>query len=266
MDQVLNHSKRVTNFTHSLAQFLFFLFLFLLVGSAPLFAQSGLTQMSPGLAGERDARGRNPELFVTRVVREDRVSLLVDAHVPHHDYQQYPIKFEFYINRHFFTSQIRSQELPGPVGVDIGPDLATPPFNYAVIAYVLHPTRSTHSMVTGAVFTNELSALFSCESDVGIALFGDDAVKTYSATEVSINQTGNNQIGLDFEARATDESKITISGTLNLEESTLSGVLSVSSDGSERLVTVTGQGILDNNTLTSLDVASADTQFDLRCD
>jgi hypothetical protein len=220
--------------------------------SATVLAQS-VTQVSPGLAGEKDARGRNPELFVTRVHNDGYISLLVDAHVPHPDYQQYPIKFEYYINRKLFTSQIRSEELPGALGVDIGPDIASPPFNYAVVATLMHPHRATHSMVVGAVFSEELSVTLNCTVTSGGTL--------YTVESTNTAQSGNDQFAVNFLATSSDGSEIRVGGTVGIVDSSASGNLQVVEAGTTSLLGFSGSASKESNTLTgfSLETGSGVT-------
>ncbi len=229
------------------------LILLVLLFSSVLVSAQETTVMSPGLAGERDKNGRNPELFVTRVIGSDNVTLRVDAHVPNKEYQQYPIQFDFYVNRQFMTSQIRSQELPGPIGVTIGHDIATPPFNYAVVAKVLHPTRSTHSMVAGAAFNNELSSTINCTLEY--------LEESYSAA-VSFQQASDTQTGFSAEFTNSAAKNITVSGTVNLASGSASSDLSVLDAGETTTYATTGEAEVTDSTLKSLNLAAADLTLD----
>jgi hypothetical protein len=245
---------------NKLSHITIFLIAFALISISCL-AQDGTTLMSAGVAGERDADGRNPELFVTKVKNGNTVSLLVDAHVPHTGYQQYPMQFDFYINRQFFTSQIRSKELPGPIGIDIGPDIATIPFNFAVIVKGLHPTRSLHAMVTGAVYDNELGGTFSCSA----SLKDESETKIFEAPNVIINQTANNQFTLVVKAFSSEGEELQYSGTLTIDGENITGVLKVGKD-SVTLTNISGNASVSNGSLTSFDAKSSDETFSLACD
>lgn len=230
---------------------------FLLCITAVAFAQS-VTQISPGLAGEKDARGRNPELYVTRVHNEGSISLQVDAHVPHPDYQRYPIQFNFYVNRQLFTSQIRTEELPGAIGVDIGPDIATPPFNYAVIAKVLHPHRSTHSMVVGAVYSTELSVALACTITTPSA--------TYTIADSNTAQIGNDQFNVDILAEDSNGEEVSVVGTVSLSGTDATATLQLTENNATGTVATTGTISLDSNTLAGLNLSDSGGSLSIACE
>ena len=126
------------------------------------------TLSNEGIEGFVDAKHRGPVLTVgpsyfASGSNEARSAggayglLLVDASVPNTDYKEYPIRFEFYVNRQLVSTQLRSEALPGPIGLSIPTSMATVPFNYSVVATVLYPNRSFSTVINGAITTGELS-------------------------------------------------------------------------------------------------------------
>ena len=110
-----------------------------------------LTLTTEGVSGEADKGRRSPVLSASTSVTTGNVKILVDAYVPSSQYQKFPIKFEFFVNRKLVLTQIRSSELPGPVGIDIGTKVASPPFNYSIVATLLHPNRQYTTVLNAAV-------------------------------------------------------------------------------------------------------------------
>ncbi len=110
-----------------------------------------LTLTTEGISGEADKGRRSPVLSASTSVGTGNVKILVDAYVPSPQYQKFPIKFEIFVNRKLIVTQIRSTELPGPIGIDVGSNIATPPFNYSIVATLLHPNRQYTTVLNAAV-------------------------------------------------------------------------------------------------------------------
>jgi hypothetical protein len=231
--------------------------------SSVAFAQ-GVTLTSQGISGDRDKKKRDPVVSVTRVVTEDNVKLLVDAHVQSADFRKYPIRFEFYVNRKLVATQIRSVELPGPIGVIIGPDIAAPPFNYTVIARIMHPNRTFTTVINGAAYANELVATLDCTVTLGT----DDSAEMFVANDVGTIQEGNNSFTLAFEA--ADESKdekITVSTVVSTTDSTASASLSITRNDTLTVTNVTGELVKneDGVGIDSVELSSEDGNTSLDC-
>lgn len=77
--------------------------------------------------------------------------ILADSYVPNEDYAEYPIKFEFYINRQLVSTQLRSTAQPGPIALTLPAGEASPPFSYSVIATLLYPNRSFSTVINGTL-------------------------------------------------------------------------------------------------------------------
>lgn len=164
---------------------------------APVSAQTKITNTGEGVSGDIDKQRRSPTVTISTITGSGAVKILVDAYVADPEFKKYPIQFDFFINRRLFSSQIRSTELPGPIGVDVGSDVATLPFNYTVVAKVLHPNREFTSVLNGAVFASNLSRLLDCTLTTGIN--GDDT-EEYVENDIAAVQTGNNSFTFSFES------------------------------------------------------------------
>jgi hypothetical protein len=108
-------------------------------------------EAAEGVSGTVDKKRRSPIIFVDPKAEGRTVKILIDLFVPNEEYREYPVKVEFYVNRQLFATQIRSKELPGPLGVVLGPDVAVKPFNYSIVATLLHPNRQFVSVAQGAI-------------------------------------------------------------------------------------------------------------------
>lgn len=241
---------------------------FLVVGiitfAAGAWAQS-IVHTTEGVSGDRDKKRRNPVISVDRQIKNGNVQLLVDAHVPSEDYRKYPIRFEFYLNRRLHVTQIRSQELPGPVGIDIGPDVATLPFNYTVVARVLHPNRTFTTVLNGAAYNNELSGLLDC---IFTQVSGEkEQVLTLSPANAL--QTGNNSFALDLRADNTSNSggELTIRAELIANESNSTGTLIISQADIATTTPVTGviEQTESGGPITAIEVSDSDGLTTLVC-
>lgn len=105
-----------------------------------------------GIGGDVDRDDRGPRItYSVDVQANGATRILVNGEVPNEEYRKYPIQYDFFINNRLFSSQVTSVQLPGPIGIDVGPDKAPLPFNYTIKATVLHPNRSFTTMAFGAV-------------------------------------------------------------------------------------------------------------------
>ena len=241
-------------------------FVFGLAFSVGLVAAQNVTNTTEGISGDIDSKRRSPVLSVTVSRDSSAVKLLTDAHVPNPDYQKYPIKFDFFVNRKLFATQIRSTELPGAVGVDIGSDVALTPFNYSVVATVLHPNREFTTVLNGAVFGSNLIATLSC--NLSITDPATDETTEYSVEETQTKQPSADKLSLEFEAtNLLDEGdSATLSGDLILNSTTLSGTLSLDLNGAPASKTFSGEAVLENDALISFALDSDDQTASLSCE
>lgn len=235
----------------------------------PLFSASSqsVTNTVSGIQQFEDEKGRSPVLTVTAENLGERVQIRADVLQRHEDLKQFPIQVDFYINRRLFSQQLRAPELTGPLGVDVGPDIASLPFNYAVVAKVLTPNgRPFTSMLSGAVFSNDFTALLDCT----LSLQGEGDAAEFVANNVGTVQTGNDSFQLTFEAEAIqDDSVLDVSVAVTASETSASGTLTFSQQGNaltSRSEQISGT-IEQTNTgrLELLDAASSDGAIALRC-
>jgi hypothetical protein len=221
-----------------------------------------------GIAGYSDKLSRDPILTVgTTKESNGNVKILVDAAIPNRQFEKFPIRFDFFVNRVFVTSQMRSPELPGPIGIDVTPSIATPPFNYTVIATLLHPNRQYTSVLQSAVYLSDLTFAATCTF---LYKSGDGAERNYTLSDVTISQAGEESVSLSLvNARSEDDSvSASLTGTLAIANgSTASGVLSVDGPGGDaEAIAVTGSITKTDGAVTKLGVKSANGGFLLECE
>lgn len=233
-------------------------------------AQEALT--SQGVAGDIDKGNRGPELSVRTENRSGTIAILADAHVPDTSFEKYPIQFDFFINRKLFSSQYRSPTLPGAVGVDIGPDVATTPFNYTVVATVLHPNRGYTTVIEGAVFDSALATELNCTLTVETETSEEETDELtgsiYTAENVPTNQVGNNVFEIEFTAAdESGENEISIDASVTINSGEESTGSITTTDAEENTTTSTGTATVDttDGALNSLTILSDDGLQTLTC-
>lgn len=231
---------------------------------SPLLAQEGARAtriVGEGISGDIDKHRRSPIVQVSPRFEGATVKLLVDAYQPNREFERYPLQFDFFINRKLFTSQVRSPELPGPIGVDIGPDIATPPFNYVIVAKVLHPNRTFTTVVQGAVFQGALElSLESCS--VTEVVDGDD--RLYVANSITGYQAGNDQLEIRFDAERSDGAEVLpVRLTLATNADEANGTIKLR--GSQERA-VSGSVTRVDNVLDALSMSSSNGAISVTCD
>lgn len=252
--------------------------LVLLVGAMPLAAnaqtgaQSDPVLTTEGISGDSDKKRRGPILSVgvhrnqvdgsaTRG-RTANTTLLVDAVVPNGEYAKYPIRFDFYVNRKLVSSQLRSTELPGPIGLEVTPDMGTIPFNYSVVATLLSPNREFTTILNGAVTSAapspipETGKLSSCTLE--IVPQADAELTVYIANTVTVTSAANGSFTVSFETSTLDDgsqgSPVTANATITVTDGAASGTLTTSVAGNNQTVNLSGSASVENNELASLEV------------
>lgn len=192
-----------------------------------------------GVAGDIDGRRRSPVLLVSTHVRGDISIILADANVPNDDMAKYPIQFDFYINRRLYSSQFRSPEQPGAVGVELGSDIAALPYNFAVVAKVIHPNRVFSTVFQGVVeqlpynlsFTScTLTQSDSEDSDTASTAQGVNSIQQGStALTVTFSPVGEGEsvpsrvaVGLNVVPTAEKAGSVSGSAVLTVAEEELS--------------------------------------------
>lgn len=216
-----------------------------------------ITQVTEGISGLRDKYGRDPILTVSREVIGDSVQILVDTQVSDDELQKYPIRYDFFINRNFVTSQIRSPELPGPIGITVGKE-TTLPFTYTVMATIIHPSRTFSSVINGAAYANEItSAALTCSVTY--------QTLTYTTENVTLIQSAEGQLALNLKAELEDESDVTVSGTVLLSDSQASSTLTVEKDGQTESIETSGTVEKEGNTVEELSLADSTDKITINC-
>lgn len=232
-----------------------------LVITSPLQAESIIAQ---GVAGDMDSHSRSPVLTVSTETATDNVKILADAYVQSPEFAKYPLRFDFFINRKLFTSQIRSPELPGAVGVDIGPDIAVPPFNYAVVVEMIHPNRTFTSVVQGAVYENNLTKAYACTASL---ITEDNQVLTFSDTSVEALQTAGNVFSMTFNGASSTNDTLDLTSTITLatDNKALYSELNLTYNGETTNLTGAGSAETDANRISAFELTSSDGTLTLRC-
>lgn len=224
------------------------------------------TLQAKGIVGYVDSKGRSPELGV-EVVRKssETISILASAAQLHEDYEQYPMRYDFYVNRRLFSSQVQSPELPGAVGVDIGPDIATVPFNYMVVASTISPDgRPFSSVISGAVYESNLQADLVCN----LSFDADtESEVVYTDGSLSTSQNTNDSFELNFSGENTVGENATAVGLVNISGSSASANLSVTR-GSADAQAINFSGSLSfasNSSIERLSLSSSDSSIEILC-
>lgn len=196
-----------------------------------------------GISGTVDKKRRNPVVSVGTKFGSGSVSILADAFVPHDEYKEYPLQFDFFVNRALYASQIRSTELPGPVGVVVPNSVAPTPFNYSVVVKVLHPNRTFTTVLNGSATTATADNSLNCNV-VTLDLEGNTV--TYTASAVSAPTVTDSAYTISFTGTSSSGD-----AAINLQAST-------GSDGSTGTLTIDGEeSSLEGSTVTSEDKVSS---------
>jgi len=193
--------------------------------------------------------------------------ILADAYIPNSDYEEYPIKFDFYINR-----QLRSSlALPGAIGFDVPVTMAAPTFNYAVIATLIYPNRSFSTVIDGEVTGSNTPAnptptaggLASCSMTLTSV---SGTTTTYTASEIEGGTVANSETTISFTAVGQSTgSTVPTSLALTIDGSSASGELTTTVSGSQGTTEVSGTITVSGDAVDSLSVQSDDGKTTLSC-
>jgi hypothetical protein len=245
-----------------------------------------------GIGGDIDRDDRDPRItFSVNVKSDGSAKILVNGKVPNEEYQKYPIQYDFFINNRLFSSQVTSLQLPGPIGIDVGADVAPLPFNYTIKATVLHPNRSFTSMAFGAVDESMIveatptpeptsigtpstggngTSVLDCT--VSYDNTGTENFTDYTNRNVTISQSGS-LISAVFSATSSDgassvdvEIAVTAGGSTGDATRPLSGTVQVRSAGSTDNVTIDGEIAYNGDSISDLTGGDPDAQkLDIMC-
>lgn len=212
-----------------------------------------------GIVGTVDKKRRSPVIIFNPKTEGEKTTLLVDAVVPNEDYQQYPIQFQFFINRRLVSTQIRSKELPGPIGIEVTPQLASRPFNYTMVATLLHPNRQFVSVAQGAVYAQTISSSLPCV----LTITNEGKKVEYREATVPLVQSGNSSFTLAFEAISTTEGSRDVKGTFSFAGDIITG--SLNPDEGEAPELVQGTITRASGAITAFDVKNNLGTVELNC-
>lgn len=222
------------------------------------------TLSAEGVAGDIDSKNRNPHVTVGATVGSNQVTILADAFHPSDEFKKYPIQFDFFVNRTLFASQYRSPTLEGPVGVTVPSSVATPPFNYVVVAKVLHPNSVYTTVIEGAVFSTSLSATVDCTLTLPAATEGaEDTI--FTASGVALGQSSNSNVDASFSAVSQDGKRTVQVNTQATVVTPSSGTVTVTEDGNESSFSGEATVEKDDTGVSSLTITSDDGNSTLSC-
>jgi hypothetical protein len=224
-----------------------------------------------GISGDMDKKRRGPVLSVG-VNRNQADSssaagggvgsttLLVDAFVPNKEYERYPIRFDFFVNRKLVSSQLRSVELPGPIGLLVTPEMGTIPFNYSVVATLLHPNREfttiLHGAVTSAAPTPPTTSLSSCNLEIVPAEGAELTVYVADTVTVTPGEDGN--FSISFQTSKLDDGSqsdpVSATADFTVSNGEVTGTITTSVNGNEETVDISGSAVVENDSLQSIEV------------
>jgi len=219
-----------------------------------------------GVNGDTDKKKRNPVISYQTVYEGSTIKLLVDGFVPNPDFQKYPLQFDFFVNRRLFSSQIRSSQQPGAVGVDIGPDIAVPPFNISITAKVLHPNSLYLSVAEGQVLPRKSSSDLNCE--LLITAGGESVSKDYFDDSIVLQDGGSGSIAFTFDGTDSTGTSIIAPVALTNSGGMASGTISIASTSIPLSGSVTESGASETQTtakISAINLTSEDGLNVLNC-
>jgi hypothetical protein len=246
---------------------------------AQVSAEPALT--TEGISGDSDKKRRGPVLTVgTHHNQTDssgarggkaNTTLLADAYIPNEEYQKYPIRFDFFVNRKLVSSQLRSVELPGPIGLEVTSEMATIPFNYSVVATLLHPNREFTTILNGAVTSTKptppSSALSKCTLEI-VPKEGAE-LTVYVADTVTVTSPESGKFSITFQTSTLDDGSqgepVSVSTDITVTDGAISGTMTTSVAGNEETVEVSGDATVESDALQNLDITPAVGATALSC-
>lgn len=219
-----------------------------------------------GIVGDVDKGRRAPVITFSTSVAADGSSatILVDTQIINEEYRRFPIAVDFYVNGKLFSKQYRSLELPNPLGINVPNELAPIPFNYAIVATLLHTNRQFVSIVQGSISAPGSGGSLNCTATEQV---GGDAVG------VDVSGAVDTQIGSDnkFVFTLTDadrsaEVSLTVEPSSSTTARPATGTVTVK-QGSNGAVTydVSGTVTAAGTTVSAVDASEAGGKLSLSC-
>lgn len=235
-----------------------------------------VTNTVEGISGDIDRHHRAPLISVGLVPQgatstaASAFKILVAATIPNKTYARYPIRVDYFVNRRLVATQLQSEELPGPLGIDVDSTIAVPPFNYSVVATLLHPNRQFTTVLYGAAFGTTIQGKLDCTLTLSDSAGNDTA---FVANDVQPAQSSDAGFSLNFEGKdeaAKEEARA--EGTISLTaaasgstEKTASATLKITRSGTVTEVSVTGTAQFNGGTVSQLELASSDQSTTVSC-
>lgn len=230
----------------------------------------GLVISYEGVSGDVDKKRREPVVSARVAAGPESATIYVDAYVVSDLTNYLPIQFDFFINRALYASQIRSTELPGPLGITVPYKTVPLPFTYSVVAKILHPNRTFTTVLNGSVEAIDPTPGPTLTPSAGLKCIYTESIDsetiTYKASNVLFVETGS-KLTTNFDAADSEDSSNTISIVVDSTESgsNLSGTLKVRDASGLNSTDVTGNFQKTEGTLNSVSLQSADAQTTLTC-
>ena len=191
----------------------------LLIGSLIPTSQAFCQERFEGINNSIDKKRRNPVITVktSYVTDTSTAKIIVDSYIPNTDFEKYPVKFEYFINKKLFTSQIRNVSTTGDLGIDVGPDIAPVPFAYSIVATLLHPNRQYITVAEGTVSETNSTGT-PLEGSLGCTLTISNIVSTETPTPVPTTTLKASTI---ITPTPTTQTSVTDATTSALQDSTI---------------------------------------------
>lgn len=265
-----------------------------LATTTPVVTPSGAITIlkTEGIGGDLDRDDRDPRITYSVQVQSNGVTkILVNGEVPNEEYRKYPVQYDFFINNRLFSSQVTSLQLPGPIGIDVGPDTAQLPFSYTIKATVLHPNRSFTTMAFGAVDESMIvdatptpeptsaatpgaggSGTSSLRCTVSYDQSGTNNFTDFTNDSVTISQSGS-LISASFSAPSSNSASsvevdfaVTAGATSADTTRPLSGTVQVKTSDSTKNITIDGEVAYEGNSISDFTVGDPDAStLDIIC-
>lgn len=210
-----------------------------------------------GVANYADKKGRNPTLTVQQSHRPGVVSLLVNAAATG-DFEKFPIQVDIFVNGTLFTSQIVSPTLPIPLGVDVPEARAALPFNFTVVAKIIHPNSVYTSALEGAAFPQNFA-----DEQQNLACNVVAGETELSANAVTIERVGgtNYQFAVPELPEGGDQARVAYTLSAN-GGSVASGTVTLNDN---EPTTVTGTVTSEGQSVTAIALANTDDSVSVSC-
>lgn len=221
---------------------------------------------SEGVSGDIDLKRREPVLSVSVSAGLTAATIYADAYVENDGTSKYPIKFDFYINRSLFASQIRSSELPGAVGITVPYSAAPLPFNYSVLAQVITPNRIFSTVLNGAVERVDPTPAPTLTSRLDCS-FTDNSLSpsvTYTAEDAQFMESGSS-VSAAFDVVDAEENNLSLQLAASENSSSLSGTLTISNSDGSWTKDISGSFQKAEGLLTAISLSSSDNKERLEC-